>query len=181
MSCLEQQEEELEVLQSIYDGDDAFNQVNEKCFQYKIGDDNTNKSFVLEIVWGEDYPDSLPDINLNAFFNKHLYDHVKVSAVNKIKEEADANCGCAMTYTLIEFAKENADDLMIEQTEAPVQEEPKEQVQQTAKVKVKKEQLTKAQKRKITQRTNQDGELPRGYDWVDVIKHLSQTGGKDMD
>ena len=38
--------------------------------------------------------------------------------------------------------------------------------------------LTKAQKRK--QWNNMDGktgEKARGYDWVDVIKHLSQTGG----
>lgn len=29
--------------------------------------------------------------------------------------------GCAMTYTLFEFAKENAEDLMAEQTEAVIQ------------------------------------------------------------
>lgn len=25
------------------------------------------------------------------------------------------------------------------------------------------------------------GERPRGWDWVDIVKHLSQTGGKDSD
>ena len=42
--------------------------------------------------------------------------------------------------------------------------------------KQKKEQLTKAQKRRITERTNHKGERERGWDWVDVIRHLSQTG-----
>lgn len=41
--------------------------------------------------------------------------------------------------------------------------------------KEKKEQLTKAQKRRITQQTNYKGERERGWNWIDVIKHLSQT------
>ena len=49
--------------------------------------------------------------------------------------------------------------------------------QQKAKVvKPKKEHLTKAQKRRITSRLDNKGELPRGHDWLDIIKHLSQTG-----
>ena len=43
-------------------------------------------------------------------------------------------------------------------------------------IKQPKEHLTKAQKRKMGSRLDNRGELPRGYDWVDVIKHLSQTG-----
>jgi hypothetical protein len=37
--------------------------------------------------------------------------------------------------------------------------------------------LTKAQKRRQWDRMDGKGEKIRGYDWVDVIKHLSQTGG----
>ncbi len=48
--------------------------------------------------------------------------------------------------------------------------------QQTAKPKEKKENLTKAQKRRITERTNFKGERERGWNWVDVVKHLCQTG-----
>ena len=57
--------------------------------------------------------------------------------------------------------------------------EPKEQ--ESKKPKQKKEQLTKAQKRKMFNRVDMNtGEMPRGYDWVDVVKHLSQTGGKSV-
>ena len=42
--------------------------------------------------------------------------------------------------------------------------------------KEKKENLTKAQKRRITERTNFKGERERGWNWVDVVKHLHQTG-----
>ena len=45
---------------------------------------------------------------------------------------------------------------------------------------VKKEQLTKAQKRRMWQKGGlEEGDRARGWDWVDVIRHLSQTGGKE--
>ena len=37
-----------------------------------MGEEETAKSMVLEIKWGDNYPDELPDINLDAFYNKHL-------------------------------------------------------------------------------------------------------------
>ena len=44
---------------------------------------------------------------------------------------------------------------------------------------VKKEQLTKAQKRNAWKRGGLDtGDRERGWDWIDVIRHLSQTGSK---
>jgi hypothetical protein len=58
-------------------------------------------------------------------------------------------------------------------------EEDKDPVQQdVGKKKERKEQLTKNQKRKMYEKLNAAGEKPRGYDWVDIIKHLSQTGGQ---
>lgn len=45
----------------------------------------------------------------------------------------------------------------------------------------KKEQLSKAQKRRQWDRVEAKGEKPRGWDWVDIVKHLSQTGSKDTD
>lgn len=45
---------------------------------------------------------------------------------------------------------------------------------------VKKEQLTKAQKRRQWNNriVAEDGQKPRGHDWVDIVRHLSQTGNK---
>lgn len=39
----------------------------------------------------------------------------------------------------------------------------------------KKEQLTKSQKRRMWERTDNKGQLQRGWNWVDIIRHLSQT------
>jgi len=38
--------------------------------------------------------------------------------------------------------------------------------------------MSKSQKRKQWDRMEK-GEKLRGHDWVDVVKHLSQTGGKE--
>ena len=44
----------------------------------------------------------------------------------------------------------------------------------------KKEQLTKAQKRRMWDKGGIDSEdRPRGWNWIDVVKHLSQSGCKD--
>lgn len=43
----------------------------------------------------------------------------------------------------------------------------------------KKEQLTKAQKRRQWDQAAAGGEKPRGWDWIDIVKHLSQIGSKD--
>lgn len=41
----------------------------------------------------------------------------------------------------------------------------------------KKEQLSKAQKRRAWDRAEigRAGEKPRGWDWMDIVKHLSQA------
>lgn len=44
--------------------------------------------------------------------------------------------------------------------------------------KPKKEHLTKAQKRRQWNKADGKGEKPRGWNWVDIVKHLSQTGPK---
>lgn len=186
-SCKEDQEDEKEVLLSIYESDDCFKSIDEQTYQYRVGEAGHINSFLLEIKWGDSYPEVLPAINLELFYNKHLCSKVKKSLKNKIFNEAATLMGCAMTYSLFEYSKENAEDLMGDQTEESVTQEritedktENKPQQQEKKVKEKKVQLTKAQKRRITERTDFKGERARGWDWVDVVKHLSKTGyGKD--
>eukprot|EP00918_Siedleckia_nematoides_P092799 GHVU01203702.1.p1 GENE.GHVU01203702.1~~GHVU01203702.1.p1 ORF type:complete len:186 (+),score=38.88 GHVU01203702.1:257-814(+) len=183
MTSQELQEEELEVLQSIYDGDENYKQISSTVFQYKIGEDGHFKSFLLEISWPQDYPDVLPEIGLSAFYNKHVLPAVKEEIVKKVKEEGENWIGSAATFTLFEWAKENAEDLMVNQTiiVQAQKEEKTEAAHEQAKIKVRKEHLTKSQKRKMVDRTDQHGERPRGWDWVDIVKHLSQGGKQTRD
>ena len=64
---LEQQQEELEVLQSIYEGDTKFKQISPTCFQYMYGEEE-QKSILVEISWPQLYPSVLPSVNLGSFF-----------------------------------------------------------------------------------------------------------------
>ncbi|KAK6494187.1 RWD domain-containing protein 4-like [Huso huso] len=187
MTANEDQEMELEALQSIYEGDDCFKELSPVSFQYRIGDLEDAKAFLLDISWPETYPETAPKISLDAFFNNRICPEVKKTIITKLEEQVEANLGTAMMYTLFEWAKENQQQLM--ETHQPVNNaltltSSSENVINpnfsSSKKKEKKEQLTKSQKRKLTGKTDNKGELPRGWNWVDVIK-LSKTGGKDDD
>lgn len=98
--------------------------------------------------------------------------------------EVEANLGTAMTYTLFEYAKDNKEVFMENQPVNTVTSVSNSISIGTpdvppSKKKEKKEQLSKTQKRKLADKTDNKGELPRGWNWVDVIKHLSKTGSKD--
>jgi hypothetical protein len=110
---------------------------------------------------------------------------VKGNIVSKVTEEGQNWLGCGMTYTLFECLKDQLDELLAEVTErAAVAEDLTQKatslsIGDSAKTAVpKKEQLSKSQKRKQWNRAEvgASGSKPRGYDWVDIVKHLSQTG-----
>lgn len=186
MTANEDQEMELEALRSIYEGDECFKELGPVSFQFRIGDLEDSKAFILDFSWPETYPETAPQVTLDAFFNNRISSETKQLILSKLEEQVEANLGTAMMYTLFEWAKENQETLMENHkpvvtavtltSNSEVMTTPS-----TAKKKEKKEQLTKAQKRRIINRTDHKGELPRGWNWVDVIKHLSKTGGKDDD
>ncbi|XP_054008132.1 RWD domain-containing protein 4 [Hylaeus anthracinus] len=187
MSDAELQEEEREVLLSIYDGDSAFKQLTPTTFQYKFGEDNNMKSFLLEISWGPTYPSERPVINMNTFYNKDIVQEVKDKVVKLVEAEADQWLGSAMTYTLFQCVQEHYVELISTQPDSITEvnshtsqlklTEEKQQSEETTK-KPKKEHLSKAQKRRQWNKADGKGERPRGWDWVDIVKHLSQTGPK---
>ena len=154
-------------------------------FQYKFGEDGTSKSFILEITWGPEYPEVLPEISVDAFYNKHLLPDVKTKILDYVKSEGDQYLGMSMTFTLFEQVKENIEDLLADQPDQieAVKEisEKLEEVEVFKKDKSpKKEQLTKAQKRAMWKKGGLDTEdRPRGWNWIDVIRHLSQTGSQN--
>ncbi|KAJ8722391.1 hypothetical protein PYW07_003571 [Mythimna separata] len=114
----EQQSEEIEVLKSIYEGDDNFKQVDAKTYQYKYIDGE--KSFILEISWGPTYPTDKPSFNLDIFYNQSLLPPIKEKILSIVDAEAEQWLGCAMTYTLFECLKEKVAELMAEQVEEAV-------------------------------------------------------------
>lgn len=191
MTDAELQEEELEVLKSIYEGDSMYSTGGDNKHSYKFGEHATSKSFILEIVWGPTYPTELPGINLSSFYNNHVSDGVKESIIKAVTEEAEQNLGMSMTYTLFEWVKENQESLLDKQPdfvavvtdnlEKTVLKDSSEEPEEKRK-KEKKEQLTKGQKRNAWKKGGlNEGDRERGWNWVDVIKHLHQTGSGPTD
>ncbi|XP_067626276.1 RWD domain-containing protein 4 [Eurosta solidaginis] len=187
----EQQADEREALLSIYEGDENFKQVDPNTFQYKYGEDDHYKSFLVEIQWNENYPNELPNINMDAFYNRNLIPAIKAKVKQALIEEAEQWLGCGMTYTLFECLKDRHIELTAEQPEHVQAQSIDLDNGGVSAIKIsdtddankkkepKKEQLTKAQKRRQWERTDHKGDRPRGWDWVDIVKHLSQTGSKD--
>lgn len=175
---------ELEALRSIYEGDDCFKEMSPVSFQFRIGDLEDTKAFLVDITWPEMYPETGPQISLDAFFNNRISAEIKQTILSRLEEQVEANLGTAMMYTLFEWAKENQEALMEHHKPlvTSVMLTPSSEARMpVSEAKKKKLQLTKAQKKRMTSRTDNKGELPRGWNWVDVIKHLSKTGGKDSE
>ncbi|XP_008433137.1 RWD domain-containing protein 4 isoform X1 [Poecilia reticulata] len=186
MTANEDQEMELEALRSIYEGDECFKEISPVSFQFRVGNLEDTKAFILDISWPDRYPETAPQISLDAFFNNRISAETKQLILSKLEQQVEANLGSAMMYTLFEWAKENQEELMenhrpVVTTVQTLTSNTEVTTPSVAKKREKKEQLTKAQKRRMINKTDHKGELPRGWNWVDVIKHLSKTGGKDDD
>lgn len=187
MTANEDQEMELEALRAIYEGDECFKELSPISFQFRIGELEDAKAFMLDVSWPQTYPETAPNLSLDAFFNNQISSETKQLILSKLDEQAEANLGAAMMYTLFEWAKENQEALMETHRGLPASvltltsSSEAAPSAPAAKKKEKKEQLTKSQKRRIINRTDNKGELPRGWNWIDVIKHLSKTGGRDED
>lgn len=117
---------------------------------------------------------------------------VKQKIVETLQTEAEQWIGCGMTYTLFECLKDRIEEMMEAQPQHVSEEESSESedsddsdssdadIGNLTISKPKAEKLTKAQKRRQWDKaTAGGGERPRGYDWVDIVKHLSQVGNKD--
>ena len=120
MGSKEEQEEELEVLRSIYESDECFKEVSETTFQYKFGEDGHYKSFLLEVSWPEQYPECSPSVNLDAFYNKHIATDIKDSIISQIMEQCESLLGQAMTFTVFDWTREHAEELMANQSETSI-------------------------------------------------------------
>merc|ERR1719454_986999 len=117
--CQVIQNEELEVLNSIYEGDSNFIQLGNNTFQYKYVVQDTycnlhlnNMTFLLNIEWSDTYPNCVPNICMDAFFNREIDDNIKKIIIDAVSNEAEQHVGTSMTYTLFEFVRDNVSDLL---------------------------------------------------------------------
>ena len=39
----------------------------------KVGEVGQSNSFLVEVKWTQSYPEEIPEVSLDSFFNNHLY------------------------------------------------------------------------------------------------------------
>jgi predicted RND superfamily exporter protein len=152
-----------------------------------VGEQGEPNAYLVEVKWTENYPEDLPEISMDSFFNSHMSPSSKSAIIGSIKNELQDLIGNPMTYTIFEYIRDNRDELSSHISAAPddvVKTEEVEKMEEESEIKtakLKPTQLSKAAKRRQADRLNAQGELPRGWNWIDIIKHLSQTGSSKRD
>ncbi|VEL22119.1 unnamed protein product [Protopolystoma xenopodis] len=178
MSLLDPREEEKDVLKSIYEGDE-FSVSDDFVIQYKFGVDGTTKSFILSIVWPIGYPDKQPVLSLDSFYNNHLSSSLKDKIISDLSVLSNSLLGTALTFTLIEHTRENLDSYF-EMNDSLIEtiEDVKETSARKGTKTLKAEHMSKSQKKRYYNRLGKSGKLERGWNWVNIIHHLSQLGSQ---
>ena len=166
--------EEMETLQSIYMDDDSFKIINEHSFTYKFSPEGS-KDFIVQFEICPDYPDEAPNMHLDLLYNVNIGNELKSAIVGALQSEARQYLGVQMIYSLLEWGIDSLGEVVASCQNEPNESEPKIETAPHLP-KEKKEILTKAAKKKLADRTDAKGEYPRGWNWVDVIKHLSKSG-----
>lgn len=130
----------------------------------------------LELVIPADYPNVAPQPDLSNVNNAPYMPAVKEQAVNQLIAEAGTQLGECMLYNLAEWAK----DRIPQWLEQSIAERSLPAAVSTAQVQaaIKEESqfkgMSKAQKRRHFDKFGAAEEKPRGWNWVDILSHLSK-------
>ncbi|VDN08633.1 unnamed protein product [Dibothriocephalus latus] len=172
--------EERTVLESIYTPEEL-SISPDYTVTFHLNDPGSSDSFVVNITWPKSYPFEIPSVDLDAFCNRHLPQTLKEKIINELNDLAKVNTGEPLTFTLIEHLRENAasyfEEIKLARSVASAQRNSEPTKERSAKGPA----LTKSQKRRQVNRLDASGNLPRGWNWVDVVKHLRQTGSQEVD
>ncbi|TNN17412.1 RWD domain-containing protein isoform 1 [Schistosoma japonicum] len=106
MAVCDLREEEAQVLKSIFSEDELTISGDYKL-EYKVGEHGTISSFVIQIQWPTGYPNVMPYISMDCFYNQHVPQDVKEKIVAELVSVAEDQLGSALTYILVEYIKEN--------------------------------------------------------------------------
>ena len=169
----EQLREEFETLDSIYQDDANFTVKGDQSITYKFVFPDA-KDFIVQFDFPPTYPEDPPNIHMELMYNTKLRTEEKDAIITALSSEAEDLIGVQMMYSLLEWGKENLNDV-VDEFSTETADTASAENHTSVKKPVKKEHLSKAAKRKLADNTDAKGEKPRGWNWVDVIKHLSKT------
>eukprot|EP01026_Neomeris_dumetosa_P055256 TRINITY_DN5011_c0_g1_i1.p1 TRINITY_DN5011_c0_g1~~TRINITY_DN5011_c0_g1_i1.p1 ORF type:complete len:194 (-),score=27.85 TRINITY_DN5011_c0_g1_i1:287-868(-) len=180
-------DEECEALESILE--DKFTRLDNNSIRIVVdqedsGDDGQHPIYLV-MKMQDDYPESIPEFDLSNMNNVVFPQYVRDQIQSSLQEQAQDFLGDMMVYNLVEFVRDNLveynSQILKSQVEEQITEKPVEEKPEPSK-KVEKESqaretdnMTKAQKRRYYDKFGTaDKEKPRGWNWVDIISHLSQ-------
>ncbi|KAK9813852.1 hypothetical protein WJX73_001846 [Symbiochloris irregularis] len=130
----------------------------------------------LEFVIATDYPESCPTFDLANVNNAGLLAAAKAELIEGLTEQGNQLMGESMLYTLAEWAREHLPST----APAAASDQPSSsQEPETSQIAPTEQEeslkgLTKAQKRRHFDKFGAAASKPRGWDWVDIISHLSK-------
>ncbi|KAK8821313.1 hypothetical protein WA538_005940 [Blastocystis sp. DL] len=178
-----EQEEELESLSYLYTEEELI-VLNRDPVHIQVRVSSSVESggspikALLDLEWGPQYPQEKPKIEV---ISMDLKQADKDSLVESLLKSCDDCIGMAMTFVLSSALSEllstaHEDKLSkIKDTVASKPVEVKEEPAPVMRTSTVQEPKTKAQKRREQSNWQKAGELPRGYNWVDVLNHLRKT------
>ncbi|KAK8801281.1 hypothetical protein JH06_3451 [Blastocystis sp. subtype 4] len=180
-----EQEEELESLGYLYTEEELIIQNRDPVhIQVRVSSEIENGGSpikaLLDLSWGNNYPHEKPAIQIVSMDIKQ---EERDAMVESLLQECDNCMDMAMTYVLStaltgllsDVHEDKLSKIHIPTIEGSneIQDEPQLSTSQTT---IRgQEQKTKAQKRREQNSWQKPGELPRGYNWVDVMSHLRKT------
>ncbi|CBK23004.2 uncharacterized protein [Blastocystis hominis] len=184
-----EQEEELESLPFIYSEEELI-VLSKDPVHIQIRVSSTMKNggsplkALLDLNWGENYPNEKPEMSIISIDIKA---DEKEYLLNQLIEVCEQYMGMAMTFilssTLTQLLTDHHENWLNRLQSATSAENvmedagastPKEEDRKGTKPE-KPQQKTKAQKKHEENNWTRPGELPRGYNWVDVVNHLRKT------
>eukprot|EP01024_Parvocaulis_polyphysoides_P023224 TRINITY_DN21464_c1_g1_i1.p2 TRINITY_DN21464_c1_g1~~TRINITY_DN21464_c1_g1_i1.p2 ORF type:complete len:197 (-),score=38.42 TRINITY_DN21464_c1_g1_i1:349-939(-) len=183
-------DEECVALESIFP--DKFSRLNENTIRVVIEPPKEDDSqpgdigqhaLYLVMKMKEDYPESIPEFDLSNLNNVVFPQQVRDQVIEALKEQAEELVGDMMVYTLVEFIRDSLPDYNAQILEHKINEQPEEKEEikissKTAPITKETDNMTKAQKRRYFDKFGTtEKEKPRGWDWVDILSHLSQRPG----
>ncbi|KAL3151932.1 positive regulation of androgen receptor activity protein [Trebouxia sp. C0010 RCD-2024] len=135
----------------------------------------------LELHIPPGYPDAAPQPDLSNINNAPYAPAVKDQAIAQITAEAESQLGECMLYNLAEWAKEQLPEWLeqsIVERSMPAAAAPVDPVAPSAKEESQFKGMSKNQKRRHFDKYGAAEEKPRGWDWVDIVSHLSKGPNK---
>eukprot|EP00742_Colponemidia_sp_Colp-10_P006710 GILJ01007193.1.p1 GENE.GILJ01007193.1~~GILJ01007193.1.p1 ORF type:complete len:208 (-),score=28.73 GILJ01007193.1:200-742(-) len=164
---------------------------------FQVKHEELDKSLRLHIIWSEGYPDVLPSFQILPQENDKVTQSLCDDLVAALERKAEELKGEPMTFAVVQHLKDNMDEWGVRAAWEydPFKSEPslwdsiqaggqghvepetstKQSYQQKPVEHDDRKHLSKGQKRTLLKHTTINGEEIRGWNWVDIISHLSKV------